>query len=215
MPRICHLLVVFLASAALAKKEDENECEVCKSVVNAIDALLTPADRKDSDSVEKVMQKYCNTAKLQDKKMCYLDDGWTVKTAMQACGPSHIGPFSVQGWIALVWIPGISAVLKRQQIIRTVRGKIACEYLHTPGIVRISLNYLEGRFLTRSGHVARRAAIGDWYSANWKVGGASVRIALTRIFAESRVTSFLVELLWKTMEIRGVGFHGDVGIGGF
>jgi len=71
MPRICHLLVVFLASAALAKKEDENECEVCKSVVNAIDALLTPADRKDSDSVEKVMQKYCNTAKLQDKKMCY------------------------------------------------------------------------------------------------------------------------------------------------
>merc|ERR1712146_671585 len=41
------------------------------SVISAIDSLLTPKDRKDPDSVEKVMQEFCNSAKLQDKKMCY------------------------------------------------------------------------------------------------------------------------------------------------
>ncbi|KAL1499312.1 hypothetical protein AB1Y20_011520 [Prymnesium parvum] len=64
-------LLVALAVATLAKKVDDSDCEVCKSVISSIDSMLTAADRKSPDAVEKVMQKYCNAAKLQDKKMCY------------------------------------------------------------------------------------------------------------------------------------------------
>merc|ERR1712146_706894 len=41
------------------------------SVISAIDSLLTPKDRKDPDSVEKVMQEFCDTTKGKDKNMCY------------------------------------------------------------------------------------------------------------------------------------------------
>ena len=44
-------------------------CTVCRAVIGGIDTLLTPADRKTEDKIEKVMQTYCDTAKNQDKKM--------------------------------------------------------------------------------------------------------------------------------------------------
>merc|ERR1719424_28402 len=66
------LLMLGLAlSGAAAAKADPAECEVCKAVMTAIDVLLTPKDREDVEKVEKVMRTYCDTAKGQDKKMCY------------------------------------------------------------------------------------------------------------------------------------------------
>ena len=44
---------------------------VCKAVIDEIDKLLTVKDREDVESVEKVMQKYCDTTKGKDKTMCY------------------------------------------------------------------------------------------------------------------------------------------------
>ena len=67
------VLVALLAFSAVvaAKKEDENECEVCKSVISAIDTSLSAEDRKSEEKIEKAMFNYCKTAKLQDKKLCY------------------------------------------------------------------------------------------------------------------------------------------------
>jgi len=67
------LLVVFSAALVSAAKKtaDPAECEVCKATIAEIDNLLTPKDRESTDSVEKVMQTYCNGAKGQYKKMCY------------------------------------------------------------------------------------------------------------------------------------------------
>ena len=42
---------------------------VCRSVIGAIDAVLTVEDRKSETKIEKAMKKYCDTAKAQDKKM--------------------------------------------------------------------------------------------------------------------------------------------------
>jgi hypothetical protein len=66
-------LVLLLAchSAAAAKREDPNDCEVCKSVLGQIDAELTPAVRKDVDQIEKHMRKWCDGSKGKDKTMCY------------------------------------------------------------------------------------------------------------------------------------------------
>jgi len=65
-------VLVVLCQPAFAKKGDQPEsCEVCQAVISGIDGLLTTADRKTPDAVEKVMQKYCETTKGKDKTMCY------------------------------------------------------------------------------------------------------------------------------------------------
>ena len=89
-------LAALLAVGYAKPKEDERACEgararlerrptatvlpphnhlfgpaVCKAVIDEIDKLLTVKDREDVESVEKVMQKYCDTTKGKDKTMCY------------------------------------------------------------------------------------------------------------------------------------------------
>ena len=89
-------LAALLAVGYAKPKEDERACEgararlerrptatvlpphnhlfapaVCKAVIDEIDKLLTVKDREDVASVEKVMQKYCDTTKGKDKTMCY------------------------------------------------------------------------------------------------------------------------------------------------
>ncbi len=44
---------------------------MCKSVISQIDAILTPKQREDVESVEKVMRSWCDTSKGKDKTMCY------------------------------------------------------------------------------------------------------------------------------------------------
>jgi hypothetical protein len=44
---------------------------VCKSVIGAIDADLTMAERGDLETIEKKMRKWCDSAKGKDKTMCY------------------------------------------------------------------------------------------------------------------------------------------------
>ena len=41
------------------------------SVIGQMDAIVTREDREDVVKVEKVMRKYCDTAKGKDKQMCY------------------------------------------------------------------------------------------------------------------------------------------------
>lgn len=67
------LLLLCLSSyaAAAAKKEDPNDCEVCKSVIGQIDAELTVKEREDVETVEKKMRTWCDSAKGKDKQMCY------------------------------------------------------------------------------------------------------------------------------------------------
>ena len=73
MQRLAALLLVLcvqLACAAKAK-EDPTDCEVCKSVISQIDAMLTTKQREDVEAVEKVMRSWCDTSKGKDKTMCY------------------------------------------------------------------------------------------------------------------------------------------------
>lgn len=44
-------------------------CPVCVAVITEIDNMLSNDDRKSPDKVEKVMQKYCDSAKGKDKTM--------------------------------------------------------------------------------------------------------------------------------------------------
>merc|ERR1719327_1807562 len=69
----CSLLVAFslLACASGKKEEDPSVCEVCRSVIGQIDATLTTKDREDVEKVEKIMRSWCDTAKGNDKTMCY------------------------------------------------------------------------------------------------------------------------------------------------
>lgn len=41
------------------------------SVIGQMDAIVTREDREDVVKVEKVMRKWCDTAKGKDKTMCY------------------------------------------------------------------------------------------------------------------------------------------------
>ena len=41
------------------------------SVIGQMDALVTKEERSDVEKVEKVMRKWCDTAKGKDKTMCY------------------------------------------------------------------------------------------------------------------------------------------------
>lgn len=65
------LLALVCQSAFAAKKVDEHDCEVCKSVISAIDNLIENKERADVLKIEKRMQDYCDTAKGKDKTMCY------------------------------------------------------------------------------------------------------------------------------------------------
>ena len=44
---------------------------VCRAVITAIDTAVTKEEREDVEKVEKVMRKWCDTAKGKDKQMCY------------------------------------------------------------------------------------------------------------------------------------------------
>jgi len=68
------MLVLCSALVALGErppKGDPTECEVCMSVIGQMDALVTKEERSDVVKVEKVMRKWCDTAKGKDKTMCY------------------------------------------------------------------------------------------------------------------------------------------------
>ena len=54
---------------------------MCKAVIGAIDGELTVEDRKDNLAVEKKMQKWCDAAKGQDKKMVS-----TARARLTSCG---------------------------------------------------------------------------------------------------------------------------------
>jgi len=68
------LLRSFFLSLLLAStcaKKDDNDCEVCRAVIDQIDKSLTVKDRTDVEVVEKKMRTWCDTAKGKDKQMCY------------------------------------------------------------------------------------------------------------------------------------------------
>ena len=64
---------------------------VCQAVISGIDGLLTTADRKTPDAVEKVMQKYCETTKGKDKTMVRLPMENNAYRRM-LCGRPHTAP---------------------------------------------------------------------------------------------------------------------------
>jgi len=65
------LVLLLGCQCSAAKKEDPNDCEVCKSVLGQIDAELTVEMRKDVEVIEKHMRKWCDSSKGKDKTMCY------------------------------------------------------------------------------------------------------------------------------------------------
>merc|ERR1719198_85731 len=72
MPRLALCVgALLLAGCSAKKEEDPSTCEVCRSVISQIDAALTPKQREDVESVEKVMRSWCDTSKGKDKTMCY------------------------------------------------------------------------------------------------------------------------------------------------
>lgn len=50
---------------------DSNECDVCTNVLQKIDSLIPSKHRYDVLQIENIMRTWCDTAKDQDKKMCY------------------------------------------------------------------------------------------------------------------------------------------------
>lgn len=69
--RFVVLLVACSAVACAKAAKDERDCEVCRGVIGAIDAMLTTDDRKADTKIEAKMQSFCDSAKGKDKTMCY------------------------------------------------------------------------------------------------------------------------------------------------
>jgi len=66
-------VLLALGSASAGKAADPRDCEVCKDVVDAIDKVITPEQRKTVEGVETAMQTYCDQhgQKGKEKAMCY------------------------------------------------------------------------------------------------------------------------------------------------
>lgn len=67
-------IVALLACAWGAEAaKDPKECEVCISVLEGIDKMLKPEDKKSVEKIESTVQKYCRQKSLhpKEKKVCY------------------------------------------------------------------------------------------------------------------------------------------------
>eukprot|EP01029_Cantina_marsupialis_P027675 TRINITY_DN773167_c0_g1_i1.p1 TRINITY_DN773167_c0_g1~~TRINITY_DN773167_c0_g1_i1.p1 ORF type:complete len:185 (-),score=49.35 TRINITY_DN773167_c0_g1_i1:220-711(-) len=66
------LVLVVLVLVSAKKEKDPNHCEVCLKVIGAIDETITKEERKDLETVENAVEKFCSkkhNAKID--KACY------------------------------------------------------------------------------------------------------------------------------------------------
>ncbi|XP_071495226.1 mesencephalic astrocyte-derived neurotrophic factor homolog [Diadema antillarum] len=75
-PALILLLSVVIQCLTLTEaKLKEGECEVCLSVVQQLENMITDEDRKDTAVIEKKIRKFCKGAKGKENRFCYYMGG--------------------------------------------------------------------------------------------------------------------------------------------